>query len=345
MTKIKKFSGFILLVLIFGLSVNPSYAGDPARLGTAAGVQVQVPVSARDIAMGGANLALTSGLDALYWNPAGVPRMDNSAAGQFSTMTIFNDVTVNYLAVAVNSEDLGAIGLAIKSFNFGDIPWTTNQDWDAASGRTFSPTFTTVGLTYARALTEAVNVGITAKIINESAPRVSASAVAFDIGLQYDRLGGIEGVSFGVAIKNIGTNMEYKGSGLGEVITGTGGREDVYVKEAAENQLPASIELGTAYKAQVMDQGNLIVTGLFQSNNFENDAIKFGVEYDYQNFLFARGGYNFLDGVDSEDQLYKFMLGAGIRYTVGEVDLTLDYAFRDSEYFDANSIFSLTIGF
>jgi hypothetical protein len=340
----KIFSGLILLTIIVFLTA-PTYAGDPARIGQAAGVQVQVPVSARDMAMGGANIALTSGLNALYWNPAGLPRMQNAGAGQFSRMTIFNDIGVSYLAVAFQSEDLGAIGLSIKSFDFGDIPFTTNEDMDAISGRTFSPTFVTIGLTYAKNLTEAVNVGVTAKVINETAPRVSGTAFAFDIGLQYDRLGGIDGVSFGVVIKNIGTNMQYTGSGLGSTyITGLT-RDDVLKRESASNQLPASIELGAAYKAFVMEDQNLTVSGVFQSNNFENDVIRGGLEYAYQDMIFARVGYNFVENLEAEDQLYDFTLGAGIHYAVGEVDLTLDYAFRNSEYFDANNMFTLTIGF
>ena len=80
-----------------------------------------------------------------------------TAAGQFSTMTIFNDVSVNYLGLGVKSEELGAFGVSIKSFDFGDIPYTTNQDMDGSSGRTFSPTFVTVGLTYSNLLTDVIH--------------------------------------------------------------------------------------------------------------------------------------------------------------------------------------------
>jgi hypothetical protein len=341
----KIFSGLLLLTIIVGFLTAPTYAGDPARIGQAAGVQVQVPVSARDLAMGGANIALTSGLNALYWNPAGLPRMTNAGAGQFSRMTIFNDIGVNYVAVAFKSESLGSVGLSIKSFDFGDIPYTTNEDMDATSGRTFSPTFVTIGLTYAKNLTEAVNVGVTAKIVNETVPRASATAVAFDIGLQYDRLGGIDGVSFGVTIKNIGTNLQYGGSGLGDTYSTGIGRDEVLNRAASSNQLPASIELGAAYQAFVMENSNLTVSGVFQSNNFENDVVRGGLEYGYDNFLFARAGYNFVEGTEAEDQLYDFTLGAGIHYAVGDVDLTLDYAFQNTQYFDATNMFTLSIGF
>jgi hypothetical protein len=341
----KIFSGLLVLALILGFTAAPTFAGDADRIGTAAGVQVQIPVGARDIAMGGANIALTSGVDAIYWNPAGLPRMENVAVAQFSTMQIFNDIGVNYLAVAYNDEDFGAIGFSIKSLGFGDIPWTTTEDMDGESGRTFNPTFVTMGLTYSRALTENVYLGLTAKLITESVPRASASAFAFDVGLQYDQLGGIENVSFGVTIKNIGTNLRYEGAGLGSNYLNEVGQEYYLKTEASSNQLPTAFEFGVAYTASIAEDQTLSVPVLFQSNNFDNDAVRFGLEYGFQNMIFVRGGYNLPMAAESEDVLHTFAVGAGIHYPLGGVDLMVDYSFRSEQYFDANHIFTLGLGF
>lgn len=341
----KIFSGLLVLALILGFTAAPTFAGDPDRIGTAAGVQAQIPVGARDIAMGGANIALTSGVDAIFWNPAGLPRMSNVAVAQFSTMQIFNDIGVNYLAVAYNDEDFGAIGFSIKSLSFGDIPWTTTEDMDGEAGRTFNPTFVTMGLTYSRPLTENVYLGLTAKLITESVPRAEASAFAFDIGLQYDQLGGIEGISFGVAIKNIGTNMRYEGSGLGDTYVNDLGQEYYIKTEAASNQLPTAFDFGIAYSSEIAEDQKLTVPLLFQSNNFENDVVRVGLEYSFQNMLFARAGYNHSLGTETEDQLHTFAVGAGINYPLGDVDLIFDYSYRSEQYFDANNIFTLALGF
>jgi outer membrane protein W len=341
----KILSGLVILVIIFGFAAAPLFAGDKDRIGTAAGVQVQIPVGARDMALGGADLANTSGLNAQFWNPAGMPRMDRVVAAQFSYMSIFNDIGVNYLAVGYNDEDLGSFGLNIKSLGFGDIPFTTNEDMDGASGRTFSPTFVTVGLSYARVLTEYVNVGLTVKVINETIDRASASAVAFDIGLQYTNPGGVEGVNFGVAIKNIGTNLTYEGSGLGSNYLDPNGKEFFLNTPAASNELPTSIELGLSYTGRVNEDNSVLVTSKFQSNNFQNDALQLGVEYNYTDFLFARGGYNYGLEVDSEDQLYDFALGAGIKTQLGDVAFVFDYAYRNSRYFDGSNVFTFELYF
>ena len=66
------FKLFAATALVLLIGVTQVYAGDGSRIGTAAGVQVQVPVGARDLAMGGSDIAYTKGLSAMYWNPAGL---------------------------------------------------------------------------------------------------------------------------------------------------------------------------------------------------------------------------------------------------------------------------------
>lgn len=346
MRKINKMNGMIFLVLILLLVSLPLHAGDGARIGTAAGVQVQVPVGARDLAMGGADIVYTHGVDAIFWNPAGLSSMENSATGTFSTVTIFNDIKVNYLALGVKMGSLGHLGFSIKAFDFGDIPVTTVEDMDGTSGMTFSPTFSTIAMTYANKLTSTIQVGATAKMIYEEIPRASATAFAFDIGIQYRNLAGLEGVSFGVVARNIGTNMTYSGSGLlTKVDDPTSSDQEYMSREAANNHLPASLDLGLSYKYQVMANNDLIVSGVFQNNNVENDAFRFGLEYNYNNFVALRAGYNYVTNTDSKDQLYDFTVGAGLQYQIGGATFGLDYAFRNSQYFNANNMFSLRVAF
>lgn len=345
MSKLNSKSGIMILVFLLLVSL-PLFAGDEARIGTAAGVQVLVPVGARDIALNGSDIVFTQGVDAIYWNPAGLSSMTNAASGTFSTMTIFNDIKVNYLAIGANMGGLGHLGFSIKSFDFGDIPVTTVEDMDGNSGQIFSPTFTTLGLTYANKLTNTIQVGLTAKLIYESIPRASASALAFDIGIQYRNLAGIEGVSFGVVASNIGSAMQYDGTGLQTKATEVGSiKQEFLNRQAASDQLPASLALGLSYKYQVMEKNDLIVSGVFQSNNIENDHLKFGAEYTYDNFVALRAGYLYMNNTDANDQLYSFTLGAGLNYNVGGTELGLDYAYRDSQYFDANNVFTLRVAF
>ncbi len=341
-----KLSVIAIMLLALLLSSFQGFAGDPARIGTAAGEQVLVPVGGRDLAMGGANLAYTSGLDAMYWNPAGFAQLPSTAAGTFSTMSIFNDVNVNYMAFGVKVGGLGNLGFSLKAFDFGDIPYTTNEDWDGSTGRTYSPTFLTGALTYSRQLTDLIQVGFTAKLIHESVPRASASAAAFDMGLQYHQLGGVNGLSMGLVVKNIGTNLQYAGSGLlTQSVDVDDDRIEFRDRPSASHQLPATVELGLGYKRNINENNYVIFNGNFENNNFGNDNVKFGVEYNYGELIALRGGYLHASDVDSEDRLHRFTAGVGLNFQMSGTNLQFDYAFRDSRYYDGNNLFSLTIGF
>ena len=182
--------------------------------------------------------------------------------------------------------------------------------------------------------------------MHEEIPRAAATAFAFDIGIQYHGLGGMKDVSFGMAVKNIGTNMQYDGSGLLTQGSATGSsRTDYLNRPATSDQLPASVEIGIGYVNSVTEDSKLSVSTMFQNNNLSNDAFKFGAEYNYNDFVAVRGGYNLADNTDAADVLYTFTLGAGIHYKISDMDFTFDYAYRDSQYFDGNNIFTIQLGF
>lgn len=336
----------IWLTLVLFAALSAVYAGDAARVGTAAGTQLLVPVGARDLAMGGSNIANTNGVDAIYWNPAGLASMTSMATGVVSTMQLFNDIRVNYLGLGFKAGKLGVLGVSIKSMNFGDIKETTVTDPDGLSGRTFSPTFATAGLTYARMLTDRIQVGFNGKLIYESIPRASANAFAFDIGLQYHDLGNISGVDFGLVVKNIGTEMQYNGSAFTTQAVETGTSQSQFFNRLpSSDELPAKIELGVSYRNTVAENNNVIVSGVFENYNLGKDQFKFGAEYMFKELIALRGGYILVNDAKTEDVEYNFTAGLGIHYQLNEVDFGFDYSYRNSQYFDGNNLFSLTFGF
>ncbi len=324
---------FILTILLLGLV----FAGDESRLGTTAGTQVIVPVGARDLAMAGADLVYTRGVDAVFWNPASVSSL-NTASGTFSTMSYIADINVNYFAVGGALGGFGNIGFTAKTFDFGDIPITTVQDIDGAAGATFSPTYMTMALTYGRAFTDRINFGVTGKLVYESIPRAEASAVAFDIGVQYTNFANIEGLGLALVLKNIGNDMHYEGSGLIAEAT-VDGLTDFYYKEASYDQLPSSYSMGLSYKI-----GEPIFLGAsFVSNNTSYDELNLGGEYAFNDMIFLRAGYTYamVDEIDAEDVLFGATFGFGLKYNLMGVGLKLDYVYRATEIFDANQLISL----
>ena len=335
---------FMSLVLIAVLSIGLAFAGDVDRAGTTGGVQVQIPVGGRSLGMGGSDIAFTEGVDAIFWNPAGLSAVKGQADAMFSSAKIIADISTNYFALAFNTGSNGVLAVNVKSLAMGAIPMTTVGDMDGEGGGTFSPTFATIGASYARTLTDKIGVGITAKIIYESIPGASASATAFDFGLQYKNLMDVEGLSLGLAIRNIGTNMQYAGTGT--LFQGTLEDEtydDFFSVLTSSDQLPASMEMGLSYKPTDM----ILLSAVYQNSNTESDYLKIGTELNFANIGFVRAGYNFqlnANGADLGYSVYGLTLGAGVKFDVNSTAITVDYVFRPGMMLGNENLICLGIG-
>jgi hypothetical protein len=341
----KKISNLLIIVFALLLALDV-YAGGGDRTGTGGAAQLLIPVGPRGIAMGEANLATSYGVEALFWNPAGVSKMSNSTSLTFSHMSHIADIGVSYGAVAANFEGFGVLGLSIKSLGIGDINVTTEQNPDG-TGATFSPQLITAGVTYSRQLTERISVGVTVNYISEVIADVSASGFAFNAGVIYDDLANINGLSIGIAMKNVGPQMQFDGSGLlTEAEVPEFNRPPQYYKiESAPFELPSSFELGLGYKPKLDAMNSLQFSGVYLNNNFSSDEYKLGGEYGYNDMFFARLGYMMAPNIDSEDYLYGFTAGIGLKVKFEGVGLLVDYAYRDTQYFDGNHVFALSLEF
>lgn len=321
------------------------------RTGTAAATELLVPIGARDLALGGSSLATTSGVEAIYWNPAGLGHLGGHAAeGMFSSMSYIGDINVNYGAVGASFGEFGVVGFSVKSFDFGDIALTSEDDPEGNSGRVFNPTYVTVGLTYSRALTDAISIGTTMKVISEQIDRVSASGFALDFGVQYRGLVGVRGLHLGVAIKNIGPQMKFDGSGLYRAAIAPDGRrpEQQMKYEAGSFELPSLIEIGLAYDGKSGENMMYGVTTSFTNNNLYLDEYRVGGELGYKMqdlTFFARGGINLIPQAEEKENIFGPTFGVGFVYAAAGMDVIIDYAYRQVEYFDANQVFSLKLGF
>jgi hypothetical protein len=335
----------ITLVLLTLFTAGSLFAGGGSRNGTAGASQLLVPVGARGVSMAGATLVDATGVEALYWNPANLARGEYNTYALFSHMNYFADINVEYGAVSTNIEGIGALAFSIKSIAVGDIPVTTVQNPDG-TGQTFSPSFITVGMTYARMLSDRISVGLTTNIVSEKIDLVSATGIAFNLGISYQNLGNIDGLSFAVVLKNLGPQMDYDGSGLNvKAISTDLSRPTQYYKiDAASFELPSTLELALGYNYQFNETNSLIVNGVFQNSNFYGDEYRFGAEYAYNDLFFIRGGYMFMPELDSDSNTFGLSAGFGINYNLGGLGLKLDYAFRQMKFFNDNHVFTVTLG-
>lgn len=342
----KQINKLLILVLSLLLLSHASFASGGKRTGTGGATQLLIPVGARTMAMGGANISSVHGIEALFWNPAGIAITDHSVDVTFSHMTYLADIGVEYGAVSAKIEGFGVLSFNVKTLAIGDIPITTTRDPDG-TGSTFRPQMLTFGLGYSRALTDNIAVGVIGTFISETIGDVDATGMAFSIGIMYENLGAINGLNFGVTVKNLGPEMRYDGPGLlyESSVTEFNRPPQLAKYESAAFELPSQFELGFSYQPKFDAVNNVIFTSSFQNNNFSGDEYRFGAEYNYTHQFFVRGGYQFAPDVNSEDYIFGLSAGVGVKYNTGGIDLMVDYAFKQVEYFDNNHVFSVTLGF
>ena len=312
-----------------------------ARNGTSAASQLLVPQGGRHLSGGGA-VATSSGLEASYWNPAGLVNTDKSVNAIFSRRSFIGDIGINFFGASLNMNESSALGITARTWDIGDINITDEFNPDGTGGQ-FSPSIFVIGMSYSRKLTDRTNVGFGVNYLNESFERVGATGLSFDIGVQYSSFLNYDGLNIGVALRNFGMPMQYEGSGLfvSAEESGSDRQTDWYKIATASFDMPFLMDIGLSYTP--MD--NLVIGVTYEENNFgPNQLLLFG---DYDLGLGAvRFGY-----VSSEDQEDLENIYSGVSFggslnlsSFINRELSLDYAYIPVKYFEPNQIFSLRFG-
>ncbi|MDP2362591.1 MAG: PorV/PorQ family protein [Ignavibacteria bacterium] len=339
----------IFILLILGFSGIETFGGGQNRAGTAGAPELRIPVGARYLAMVGSPIASVTGLEAIYWNPAGLDFSTNAANALFSYRSYIADMSVNFAAVSGRLGDLGTVGLSFRSLNIGEINVTTMEQPDG-TGQLINPNYFILGLTYSKQLTDRISIGASLNIINESIDRAEATGLSFDFGVQYKNLFDVPGFALGVVVKNLGSSIKYDGNGLyTEAESTIGDRGPTFLKfEAASAELPSEIAIGLSYKKIFDEENSVTLSTTFQNNNYTYDDYKIGAEYSFKDILYVRGGYLYSpQSTDTTPNIFQnFAVGIGLNLKqFSDIDLSVDYAFVPVKYFDSNHIFAISLGF
>lgn len=340
-THLKLLLVFTLFLFVF----ESSSAGPRGRLGTSAAPELMIPVGSVGTSLQGSNIAYVTGIDAMYWNPAGLSQLStNTGEALFSHMNYIADINMQYVAGVVKIGNLGVVGASLRSLNMGEEIVTT-EFYPEGTGETFSPTYLVMNLSFARAMTDKIHFGTNIKLINERIAEVSATGVAFDFGLQY--IAGKSGLRFGITLKNLGPSMRFDGPGLDATFI-ENGHEVVRRITLQDFQLPTNLEIGVSYSATFSKNNHISLSTSFQNNSYTSDEYRFGLEYDFNRNFFLRGSMNIFPDKEEDEALFGPTFGAGLKYPFGNVTLGFDYAYRilNEEGFDStNQFFTLNVGF
>lgn len=338
-----------ILIMLFIISAQNVFAGG-RKIGTAGAVELLIPMGARSVGMAGANIVNVEKTEAIYWNPAGLGRLEGSEVA-FSYMTYFADMKISYLSAGFNAGKLGVFGFSLQSMDIGKFPVTTIESPEG-TGEELEPDFIIVNVSYAKLLTDRISFGVNTKLISEKIGNMSASAVAWDLGLQYHSDANID---FGVVMRNIGSGMKFSGTAIEFNSDIPWANPNATSRKTAldmvSNELPASLCIGLGYRYNFDELQKINITSQYANNGYTLDNIITGMEYSYKDFIFLRAGYDlplFPDDDEytqdmKDDYQYGLHFGAGVDLSVGGSLIKINYAYRDMKNFDANNYF--TVGF
>ncbi len=297
-----------LLIAIFfvGLLVFPTYyasAGNKDRSGQAGAAELLINPWAKSTGWGSVGTSCTQGLEAMYTNVAGTAFTKGTEI-IFSYANYLSGSGINVMAFGF-SQSLGKSGgvlsASFMSMNLGEITITTTNSPQGGVG-TFKPSYLNINLSYAKAFSNSIYGGLNIKLVNEAIADASAMAIAIDAGVMYTT-GEKQQVKFGVALKNVGSNLKFRGDGLSfrGIIPSHGNDNDLFTVEqrSASYELPATLRIGASYDFNINDLNRITLAGNFTSNSFTKDQFTLGLEYALKYYFSIRAGYTYQGGMFS----------------------------------------------
>lgn len=297
------------------------------RVGTTAAQFLKIGVGGRAIGMGSAYTAVADDIYAIYWNPAGLSRVAGNGEATFNHAEWLAETDFDFAAFSLNAGAIGSIGVHVISFRTPEEPVRTIRDPDG-TGQVWDANSISLGITYARNLTDKFSIGFTGKFIQESIFNVSARGAAFDLGVLYNTPW--NRLTLGASIFNFGTKMQLNGRDLffnDDPLSQEGPVDEVPSEYRTDlYEMPLNLKFGIAWQAVRNDDVQVLLTAEGAQPNDNAEYMNSGVEFGFKNTLFLRGGFKTLFLDETEEGI---TFGAGIRYDAVGTNLKFDFGWAD----------------
>ncbi len=307
---------FTLFFILYTLSF-----GQKDHVGTSVANFLKIGIGGKAVSMGDAFTAISDDPTALFWNPGGIGFQNKFALNFSYTQWIF-ETNSSFFGAVIPMGEFGTFGASVNSFSSGDIEETTITK-PHGTGRVFDASDISIGLSYARMLTDRFSAGITLKFIEENLSLESATAFAVDVGsifiLDFDY-----NFRLGLVISNLGSNMKLSGLDLDRNITTENSKLVEAQLKTFSWALPLTFRVGLA--ADILSTENHKVTVALEVNDARDFKARenVGLEYSFNSMFFLRGGYKFNYSEES------YSAGLGLKYFVeGIGGIVVDYAFAE----------------
>jgi hypothetical protein len=301
------------------------------RAGTSSSSFLKIGVGARAIGFGEAFVAVANDPSAIYWNPAGVASILRQEV-MISHVEWPADIRYENFVYVLPTQKLGGS----FAFQFGTLYTEMDETTELepfGTGRSFIFSDMVVGAVYARRWTDKLLIGGGAKYVREDEGSdvggPTTSGILFDMGSIYYL--GYGSVRVATSLTNFGASMRPSG----EFVSPNTGE----VREYDAFDPPILFRYGIAFEP-IENQQQRLTTSLEIAQPADNaQRIKTGLEWTWQRRLALRTGYNW------NSDAMKLSAGAGVYFSIGQKQGTVDYAYTDGDLLGAVNRLSLAMRF
>lgn len=297
--------------------ILPSY-GD-SRTATTGWQFLKITPDARSAAMSESFIAVVNDVSSLYWNAAGLTRLDTNSYHFTIDYTNYTAATnLSYAGFAYRLGDNTVVGASLQYFDTGNMNVTT-EFLPTGTGQTFRATDFGLGISLARELTDQFSFGITAKYIREDNASVHNQNLIFDFAFQYNI--GIAHTRFAVGFNNFGFNSKPSGEIQAENLYGT-----FLITDFKQVSVPSVFRLGFAWDVIQNKIHTLTIAAQLNHPTDNNETYCMGIEYSWKQLFFARTGYLF---ATDETAFPSFGFGMQFKRYFGIVNIDYGFAYQN----------------
>ncbi|MFM1893775.1 MAG: PorV/PorQ family protein [Flavobacteriales bacterium] len=310
-----------IINVAFALTVVSTtlFAGNEDRVGSAGASHLLINPWARGSAIGESGIASINGLEAQFNNIAGLAFTDKTQIKfNYSNWMGNAGVALNSAGIAQRISESNVIAISVQSMNYGDVPITTVANPEGNIGF-FSPRANVFNVGFAKKFSSSIYGGVNFKVVSENIFNLRASGIALDAGIRYVS-GDQQQLKFGIALKNVGPVMKFKGDGLAQQVEYvSNGFIATLENRSASFELPSLLAIGGSYDFILSDESRLSLSASFQANSFSKDQYKLGLDYGMATEKLAfniRGGFVYEEGLLDQENRSNALVGPTAGFSV-----------------------------
>jgi len=323
-----------IFLLLYALSLCLTTNAQFKKAGRTSMQFVKIGVGAQQTALGEACIANPNDVTSLFWNPAGLTKIENIQTSFHYTKWIA-DLNIMSAAAGVRLGNIGVLALSYSFMNYGDIDealvTSASGGVDTRTGNTFTGKDISFGISFARSFTDKLSIGVTAKYLREDLYKYTSSLWAFDIGSYYET--GWKGIRLAMSAQNFASQARW-----------------LYTGEENQQSFEIPLVFRIGWSIDLLGGEDLVLGGdptqhkltfnmdALHSNDY-SERLMMGAEYTFLNRFIVRGGYRF----NYDEGNLSFGIGANT--SVYGFNFQIDYSYVKNDYLDSPHRISLMMNF